>query len=93
MVLVLVWEIKYSRRRPEQVTPKIGEIRLLRSVQEWWEENSMILILRAGQEMLGMSTLRKPPGDKETWWWNDDVNDAIRAKGLCKVKKIPKIQK
>ena len=40
----------------------------------------MILILRAGQEMLGMSTLRKPPGDKETWWWNDDVNDAIRAK-------------
>ena len=39
----------------------------------------MILILRAGQEMLGMSTLRKPPGDKETWWWNDDVNAAIRA--------------
>ena len=27
-----------------------------------------------------MSTGRRPPGDKETWWWNDEVKDAIRAK-------------
>ena len=27
-----------------------------------------------------MTTGRRPPGDKETWWWNDEVKDAIRAK-------------
>ena len=30
--------------------------------------------------MLGMITGRRPPGDKETWWWNDKVQDVIRAK-------------
>ena len=38
------------------------------------------MILRAGQEVLGMSTGRRPPGEKETWWWNDEVKDAITAK-------------
>ena len=27
-----------------------------------------------------MTTGRRRPGDKETWWWNDEVKDAIRAK-------------
>ena len=27
-----------------------------------------------------MSTGRRPPGDKETWWWNVEVKHAIRAK-------------
>ena len=26
-----------------------------------------------------MTTGRRPPGDKETWWWNDGMKDAIRA--------------
>ena len=26
-----------------------------------------------------MSTGRRPPGDKDTWWWNDDTKDSIRA--------------
>ena len=39
-----------------------------------------MVILRAGQEVLGMATGRRPLGDKETWWWNDEVKDAIRAK-------------
>ena len=63
----------------------LGERRLLESVQEWWEENSMV-ILRAGQEAIGMSTRRIPPGDKETWWWNDEVKDSIRAKKETKNK-------
>ena len=41
-------------------------------------------ILRAGQEVLGMTTGRRPPGDKETWWWTDEVKDAIRAKKEAK---------
>ena len=63
----------------------LSERRLLESVQEWWEENSTV-ILRAGQEVLGISTGRRPPVDKETWWWNDEVNDAIIAKKEAKEK-------
>ena len=33
-----------------------------------------------------MATGRRPPGDKETWWWNDEVKDAIRAKKEAKKK-------
>ena len=57
----------------------LSERRLLENVQEWWKENSTV-ILRAGQEVFGMTTGRRPFGDKETWCWNDEVKDAIRAK-------------
>ena len=63
----------------------LSERRLLENVQEWWEENSTVIV-RAGQEVLGMTTGRRPPGDKETWWWNDEVKDAIRAKKEAKKK-------
>ena len=63
----------------------LSERRLLDTDQEWWEENSTVL-LRAGQEVLGMTTGRIPPGDKETWWRNDEVKDAIRAKTAAKKK-------
>ena len=58
---------------------------MLESVQEWLEENSM-LILRVGQEVLGMSTGKRAPGDKETRWWNDEVKDTIKAKKESKKK-------
>ena len=35
---------------------------------------------------LGVTTGRRPPGDKETWWWHDGVKDAIRAKKEAKKK-------
>ena len=31
-------------------------------------------------------TMSPCPGDKETWWWNDEVKDAIRAKKEAKKK-------
>ena len=61
----------------------LSERRLLENVQEWWEENSTV-ILRAGQEVLGMTTGSRPVGDKDEWWWNDLGNDAIRAKKEAK---------
>ena len=99
---MLGWEIKCSKRRiPEQVTPKIKWWRLKeenlkiqfrekvlserRRLEEWLEENRMV-ILRAGQEVIGMSTGRRPPGDKETGWWNDEVEDTITAKKEAKKK-------
>ena len=57
----------------------LEKVRPVESVQEWWEETST-RILRVGQEVLGMTTERRPPGDKETWWWNDKVHDVITAK-------------
>ena len=43
-------------------------------------------ILRAGQEVLDMTTGRRHPGDKEAWRWNDEVKDAIRAQKEAKKK-------
>ena len=44
-------------------------------------ENSMV-ILTAGQEVLGMLIGSIPPGDKETLWWNDEVKDVKGAKKM-----------
>ena len=30
-----------------------------------------------------MTTGRMPPGDKETWWWNDKVQEVIKAKKVA----------
>ena len=30
-----------------------------------------------------MTTVRRPPGYKETWWWNDKVQEAIKAKKVA----------
>ena len=40
--------------------------------------------MRVGQQVLGMATGRRPPGAKETWWWNDKVQEVIKAKKVAK---------
>ena len=79
------WRLKEENLKIQFREKVLSERRLLENVQEWWEENSTVIV-RAGQEVLGMTTGRRPPGDKETWWWNDEVNDAIRAKKEAKKK-------
>ena len=37
------------------------------------------MILKVGQKVLGMTTGRRPAGDKETWWWNDKVREVMTA--------------
>ena len=32
-----------------------------------------------GEEMLGLSSGKKMVG-KETWWWNNEVQEAVKAK-------------
>ena len=60
----------------------LDKVRPVESVQEWWEETSTT-ILRVGQEVLGMATGRRPPCDKETWWWNGKVQEVIKAKKVA----------
>lgn len=79
------WRLKEEDPKTQFREKVLEERRLLDNVQEWWEENSKV-ILRAGKEVLGMTTGKRPPGDKETWWWNDEVKDAIRAKKEAKKK-------
>ena len=36
--------------------------------------------LRVGQEVLSITAGRRSTGDKETLWWNDTVQQVIKAK-------------
>ena len=67
-----------ERREPKDTVKGEGVERkkYVESVQELWDENSTV-ILGAGQEVIGMSAGRIPPGDK---WWNDKIKYAIRDK-------------
>ena len=42
-------------------------------------EETSTAILRVGQDVLGMPTGRRTPGVKETWCWNDNVQEVIKA--------------
>ena len=57
--------------------------RPMESGQKWWEEASSTILI-AGQEVLGMTTGRRPPCDKDTWWRNDTEQDVIKAKKVTK---------
>ena len=61
------WRLKEENLKIQFSEKVLSERRLVENVQEWWEENSTVIV-RAGQEVLGMTTGRRPPGDKETWW-------------------------
>ena len=56
------WRMKEENLKIEFREKVLSERRPLENVQEWWKENSMVM-LRAGQEVLGMTTGRRPPGD------------------------------
>ena len=87
-VLVMDLDIQRGKKRkPEQATPRI----------KWWrlrEDNLKVQFrekvldkvrpVESLQEVLGMTTGRRPPGDKETWWWNDEVQEVIKAKKVAK---------
>ena len=77
------WRLREDNRKVQFREKVLDKVRPVESVQEWWEETSTT-ILRAGQEVLGMTTGRRPPVDKETWWWNDKVQEVIKAKKVAK---------
>ena len=36
--------------------------------------------MRVGHEMLSITAGRRSPGDNDTWWWNDKVQEVFKAK-------------
>ncbi|KAK3541781.1 hypothetical protein QTP86_005445 [Hemibagrus guttatus] len=49
-----------------------------------WETTAEV-IRETGRKVLGVSTGRRKE-DKETWWWNEEVQDSIQRKRLAKRK-------
>ncbi|KAK3516441.1 hypothetical protein QTP70_013289 [Hemibagrus guttatus] len=49
-----------------------------------WETTAEV-IRETGRKVLGVSSGRRKE-DKETWWWNEDVQDSIQRKSLAKKK-------
>ncbi|KAK3575645.1 hypothetical protein QTP86_031602, partial [Hemibagrus guttatus] len=49
-----------------------------------WESTAEV-IRETGRKVLGVSTGRRKE-DKETWWWNEEVQDSIQRKRLAKKK-------
>ena len=47
--------------------------RSLENVQEWWDENSTV-IYESWTGGAWYDNRKETSGDKETWWWNDEVN-------------------
>ena len=62
---IKLWRLKEDNLRIQFREKQLGEIRLLESVQELWVETGLVM-LRAGQDVLGMSVGRRPTGDKVT---------------------------
>ena len=52
-------------------------------VQEWWAANSRIM-REAAEEILGKTSGKKAPVDKETWWWNKEVQSSVNRKKAFK---------
>ena len=80
------WKLKrpeYRDRYRERVLQEIGSWDY-EDIDEWWEENSKIII-RIAKEVLGVSS-GKGPKDKETWWWNAEVQRKILEKKEAKKK-------
>ena len=78
------WRLtKEADKRQEFKEKVLREARLPEGVKQWWDHNSEV-IKRIGAEVLGMTSGKTPPCDKEGWWWNDEVQKVIKTKKEAK---------
>lgn len=61
----------------------LGRISTKEKANDWWETNSKV-IMRVGEEILGRTSGKGQPGNKESWWWNSEVQEIIKAKKEAK---------
>ena len=76
------WRLKEDNIKVQSRKKVLDKVRPVESVQEWWEETSTTTLI-VGQKVLGMTTGRRPARDKDTFWWNDNVQEVIKAKKLA----------
>ncbi|KAI5715060.1 hypothetical protein M8J77_009915 [Diaphorina citri] len=57
----------------------------IEGVNQWWEENSKV-IKEVAVNALGKTSGKGAPNDKESWWWNAEVQKAIKEKKETKKK-------
>ncbi|XP_068237110.1 uncharacterized protein [Palaemon carinicauda] len=72
------WKLKEEELRVLFKERVLEADRLHEDIQKWWTENSKV-ILRMGEEVLGKSSGKRPPHGKESWWWNDEVQEQDRC--------------
>ncbi|KAK3530789.1 hypothetical protein QTP70_002822 [Hemibagrus guttatus] len=72
---------KSGGRRTQKLRQALGGQVLL---PDDWETTAEV-IRETGRKVLGVSSGRRKE-DKETWWWNEEVQDSIQRKRLAKKK-------
>ncbi|XP_049957891.1 uncharacterized protein LOC126474461 [Schistocerca serialis cubense] len=79
------WRLKDKNLREEFREKVLGKVKSAESVQEWWKINSDV-IRKTGEEVLGLTSGRGVPKDKEAWWWNEEVQKVVKEKKDAKRK-------
>ncbi|KAK3525135.1 hypothetical protein QTP86_018096, partial [Hemibagrus guttatus] len=79
----------FQKREEHRVTYKSGGRRTqIEKKTKWWKlkkEECSEVIRETGRKVLGVSSGRRKE-DKETRWWNEEVQDSIQRKRLAKKK-------
>ncbi|KAK3543437.1 hypothetical protein QTP70_020921 [Hemibagrus guttatus] len=75
----------FQKREAHRVTYKSGGRRTQVVLPDDWETTAEV-IRETGRKVLGVSSGRRKE-DKETWWWNEEVQDSIQRKsvGRCQI--------
>ncbi|KAK3540759.1 hypothetical protein QTP86_001613 [Hemibagrus guttatus] len=74
----------FQKREEHRVTYKSGGRSTQVVLPDDWETTAEV-IRETGRKVLGVSSGRRKE-DKETWWWNEEVQDSIQRKRLAKKK-------
>ncbi|KAK3525112.1 hypothetical protein QTP86_016485, partial [Hemibagrus guttatus] len=74
----------FQKREEHRVTYTSGSRRTQVVLPDDWETTTEV-IRETGRKVLGVSSGRRKE-DKETWWWNEEVQDSIQRKRLAKKK-------
>ncbi|KAK3514994.1 hypothetical protein QTP70_003257 [Hemibagrus guttatus] len=74
----------FQKREEHRVTYKSGGRRTQVVLPDDWKTTAEV-IRETGRKVLGVSSGRRKE-DKETWWWNEKVQDSVQRKRLAKKK-------
>ncbi|KAG8238180.1 hypothetical protein J437_LFUL014056 [Ladona fulva] len=68
------WKLKEEGPKNEFLQKVLSELKSPEDVQEWWENNSKT-IKNIGEKVLGKTSGKGAPPEKETWWWGEEVQN------------------